>query len=165
MPHSGGYIVWVHNAFGPALALLNGTVNLLCNVFDCALYPLLLAQYVERALYPLLPPEPHGAHGAHGASWWRELAPNVFGSCLRLAVVALTAGATCWVRVWWASARSRSCSSSRRRCSLLALVLASYAAPHTAPLAPLAAGAAHGGGAVALASCPRNVEHLRVRRR
>jgi hypothetical protein len=27
MPHSGGYIVWVHNAFGPALALLNGMVN------------------------------------------------------------------------------------------------------------------------------------------
>jgi hypothetical protein len=43
MPHSGGYIVWVHNAIGPALALLNGMVNLLCNVFDCALYPLLLA--------------------------------------------------------------------------------------------------------------------------
>jgi hypothetical protein len=73
--------VWVHNAFGPALALLN--------LFDCALYPLLLAQYVERALYPLLPPEPHGAHGA---SWLRELAPDVIGSCLRLAVVALAAG-------------------------------------------------------------------------
>jgi hypothetical protein len=42
MPHSGGYIVWVHNAIGPALALLNGMVNLLCSVFDCALYPLLL---------------------------------------------------------------------------------------------------------------------------
>ena len=70
MPHSGGYIVWVHNAIGPALALLNGMVNLLCSVFDCALYPLLLAQYVERALYPLLPRQSRTARTARagGAS-------------------------------------------------------------------------------------------------
>ena len=131
MPHSGGYIVWVHNAFGPALALLNGTVNLLCNVFDCALYPLLLAQYVERALYPLLPPEPHGAHGA---SWWRELAPDVIGSCLRLAVVALAAG----VNVLGTSVVAIGMVAFMFLVSppLLALVLASYAAPNTAPLAP-----------------------------
>jgi len=131
MPHSGGYIVWVHNAFGPALALLNGMVNLLCNVFDCALYPLLLAQYVERALYPLLPPEPHGAHGA---SWWRELAPDVIGSCLRLAVVALAAG----VNVLGTSVVGIGMVAFMFLVSppLLALVLASYAAPHTAPLAP-----------------------------
>jgi amino acid transporter len=131
MPHSGGYIVWVHNAFGPALALLNGMGNLLCNVFDCALYPLLLAQYVERALYPLLPPEPHGAHGA---SWWRELAPDVIGSCLRLAVVALAAG----VNVLGTSVVGIGMVAFMFLVSppLLALVLASYAAPHTAPLAP-----------------------------
>jgi amino acid transporter len=131
MPHSGGYIVWVHNAFGPALALLNGMVNLLCNVFDCALYPLLLAQYVERALYPLLPPEPHGAHGA---SWWRELAPDVIGSCLRLAVVALAAG----VNVLGTSVVGIGMVAFMFLVSptLLALVLASYAAPHTAALAP-----------------------------
>ena len=125
------YIVWVHNAFGPALALLNGMVNLLCNVFDCALYKLLLAQYVERAPYPLLPPEPHVAHGA---SWWRELAPDVIGSCLRLAVVALAAG----VNVLGTSVVGIGMVAFMFLVSppLLALVLASYAAPHTAPLAP-----------------------------
>ena len=57
LPHSGGYIVWVNTAFGPMASLLNGMANLLCNVFDCALYPLLLSQYLERAVLPLLPPE------------------------------------------------------------------------------------------------------------
>ena len=78
----------MHNAFGPLVSLLNGMANLLCNVFDCALYPLLLSQYVERAMLPLLPTEPHG--GA-GATWWRELAPDLAGSILRLGVVGLAA--------------------------------------------------------------------------
>jgi hypothetical protein len=86
---------------------------------------------VERALYPLLPPEPHGAHGA---SWWRELAPDVIGSCLRLAVVALAEG----VNVLGTSVVGIGMVAFLFLVSppLLALVLASYAAPHTAPLAP-----------------------------
>ena len=83
MPHSGGYIVWVNSAFGPMASLLNGLANFLCNIFDCALYPLLLTEYLKRALLPLLPPEPHGGGGA---SWWRY-APDVLGTVLRLLLV------------------------------------------------------------------------------
>ena len=56
MGRGHSYIVWVHNAFGPALALLN--------LFDCALYPLVLAQYGERAPYPLLPRQSRTARTA-----------------------------------------------------------------------------------------------------
>ena len=87
MPHSGGYIVWVHNAFGPMASLLNGMANLLCNIFDCALYPLLLTEYLERALLPLLPPEPHGG----GAAGWLRLAPDLVGSLLRVLLVGIAA--------------------------------------------------------------------------
>ena len=86
MPHSGGYIVWVHNAFGPLPSLLNGLANLLCNVFDCALYPLILTDYLQRAILPLLPPEPHGG----GSAWWR-LAPTFLGTFLRLLLVLVAA--------------------------------------------------------------------------
>ena len=88
MPHSGGYIVWVNSAFGPMASLLNGLANFLCNIFDCALYPLLLTEYLKRALLPLLPPEPHGGGGA---SWWRY-APDVLGTVLRLLLVLVAAG-------------------------------------------------------------------------
>ena len=89
MPHSGGYIVWVNSAFGPLASLLNGVANFLCNIFDCALYPLLLTDYLQRALLPILPPEPHG--GGPG-SWWR-LAPDILGTALRLLLVLLAAAA------------------------------------------------------------------------
>eukprot|EP00966_Prymnesium_polylepis_P237741 5498332-Prymnesium_polylepis.1 len=55
LPHSGGYIVWVNTAFGPLASLLNGMSNMLCNVLDCALYPLLLTDYLQRTVLPLLP--------------------------------------------------------------------------------------------------------------
>ena len=64
LPHSGGYIVWVNTAFGPLLSLLNGMANLLCNVLDCALYPVLLTDYLQRAVLPMLHPSMH--------EWWRE---------------------------------------------------------------------------------------------
>ena len=49
MPQSGGYIVWVNSAFGALPSMLNGVSNLLCNVLDCALYPVLLTDYLKRA--------------------------------------------------------------------------------------------------------------------
>ena len=88
LPHSGGYIVWVNSAFGPLVSLLNGVANFLCNIFDCALYPLLLTGYLQRLLLPFLPPEPHGGSG----SWWR-LAPDVLGTALRLLLVLLATSA------------------------------------------------------------------------
>lgn len=84
LPHSGGYIIWVNTAFGPLASLLNGMANLLCNVFDCALYPLLLTDYLQRFILPLLPPEPQG-----GGSSWLRLAPDFLGTALRLLLVAL----------------------------------------------------------------------------
>jgi len=89
LPHSGGYIVWVNTAFGPLASLLNGVANFLCNIFDCALYPLLLTDYLQRALLPLLPPEPHGGSG----SSWLRYAPDVLGTILRLLLVLVAAGA------------------------------------------------------------------------
>lgn len=55
LPHSGGYIVWVNTAFGPLVSLLNGMSNVLCNTMDCALYPLLLTDYLQTTVLPLLP--------------------------------------------------------------------------------------------------------------
>ena len=56
--------MWVNTAFGPLLSLLNGMANLLCNVLDCALYPVLLTDYLQRAVLPMLHPSMH--------EWWRE---------------------------------------------------------------------------------------------
>lgn len=132
MPHSGGYIVWVHNAFGPLASLLNGMANLLCNVFDCALYPLLLSQYVERALMPLLPKEPYGGSGA---SWWRDLAPDVVGSVLRLGLVAFAA----LVNILGTSVVGVGAVILMFLVTppIVALIFAAYASPHSEPLMPL----------------------------
>ena len=55
MPQSGGYIVWVNSAFGALPSMLNGMSNLMCNVLDCALYPVMLTDYLQRALPALRP--------------------------------------------------------------------------------------------------------------
>ena len=129
MPHSGGYIVWVHNAFAGA-AERDGEPVVQCLRLRAVPAP---ARAIRRAraVPAAATPEPHGAHGA---SWWRELAPDVIGSCLRLAVVALAAG----VNVLGTSVVAIGMVAFMFLVStpLLALVLASYAAPHTAPLAP-----------------------------
>jgi len=48
LPRSGGYIVWIEESLGAMPSLLNGVSNLLCNVLDCSLYPLLLTQYLRE---------------------------------------------------------------------------------------------------------------------
>lgn len=50
LPRSGGYVVWVEEAFGAMPSLLNGVSNLLCSVLDCSLYPALLTQYLHEVL-------------------------------------------------------------------------------------------------------------------
>ena len=86
MPQSGGYIVWVNSAFGALPSMLNGMSNLLCNVLDCALYPVLLTDYLQRAL-PALRPSATGVE-AEAASLPLEMLWVV----LRLALVAVAAG-------------------------------------------------------------------------
>ena len=131
MPHSGGYIIWVNSAFGPLASLLNGVTNLLCNVFDCALYPLLLTDYLQRAMLPFLPPEPHGG----GPSSWLRLAPDVLGTALRLLLVLLAAAAN--VR----GANVVGLAAGLLMCAVTLpfvwLTVAAYASPHAEPLAPL----------------------------
>ena len=130
LPHSGGYIVWVNAAFGPLASLLNGVANLLCNVFDCALYPLLLTDYLQRALLPLLPPEPHGGSGS-----WTRLAPDVLGPLLRLLLVGLAAVAN----VLGANVVGQAAGALMVLASapFLWLTIAAYASPSSEPLAPL----------------------------
>ena len=42
IPEAGGYVVWVHRAFGPFWAHMNATWNLVSNTFDNALYPVMV---------------------------------------------------------------------------------------------------------------------------
>ena len=84
LPQSGGYVVWVNTAFGALPSLLNAMSNLLCNVLDCALYPLLLTEYLRRALPAL--------HEATDDTWWHDAAASALGELLRLALLALAAG-------------------------------------------------------------------------
>lgn len=88
MPQSGGYIVWVNSAFGALPSLLNGVSNLLCNVLDCALYPVLLTDYLQRALPALRPSAAADGAAAEAAS----LPLEMLWIALRLALVALAAG-------------------------------------------------------------------------
>ena len=129
MPHSGGYIVWVNSAFGPLASLLNGVANFLCNIFDCALYPLLLTDYLQRLLLPFLPPEPHGG----GSDWWR-LAPDVLGTVLRLLLVLLAAA----VNVLGANVVGTAAGILMLvvTAPFLWLTVAAYSSPLSAPLAP-----------------------------
>ena len=130
MPHSGGYIVWVNSAFGPMVSLLNGLANLLCNVFDCAMYPLLLTEYVERALMPLMPAEPHGGGGG---SWIRH-APDVIGTAMRLLLVGLAGAVNVLsTNVVGVGAGVLMCLVTL---PFVALIIAAYASPASDPLAP-----------------------------
>ena len=47
IPESGGYVVWVHRAFGPFWAHQNAVWNLVANVFDNALYPVMFVDYLR----------------------------------------------------------------------------------------------------------------------
>lgn len=91
LPHSGGYIVWVNTAFGALPSLLNGMCNLLCNVLDCALYPVMLVEFLQRAgaLSALLPPQYSGADPSQEG--WLNASPWMLASAIRLALVALAA--------------------------------------------------------------------------
>ena len=87
MPQSGGYIVWVNSAFGALPSMLNGMSNLLCNVLDCALYPVMLTDYLQRAVPALRP-----GVGADGAAEEASLPVAALCFVLRLALVGLAAG-------------------------------------------------------------------------
>ena len=103
MPQSGGYIVWVNSAFGALPSMLNGVSNLLCNVLDCALYPVLLTDYLQRALPALRPSAAlagaalagaaaDGAATDGAAAEGASLPLEMLWIALRLALVALAAG-------------------------------------------------------------------------
>jgi len=47
IPETGGYVVWVHRAFGPFWAHLNAVFNLVSNAFDNALYPVMFVDYLR----------------------------------------------------------------------------------------------------------------------
>ena len=47
IPESGGYVVWVHRAFGPFWAHQNAVWNLVANAFDNALYPVMFVDYLQ----------------------------------------------------------------------------------------------------------------------
>ena len=52
IPEAGGYVVWVHRAFGPFAAHMNALWNLVSNTFDNALYPVMFVDYLYY--FPLL---------------------------------------------------------------------------------------------------------------
>jgi len=62
IPEAGGYVVWVHRAFGPFWATQNAVWNLVSNTFDNALYPVMFVDYLQWfplfetgfATYPIL---------------------------------------------------------------------------------------------------------------
>lgn len=47
IPEAGGYVVWVHRAFGPFWAHQNAMWNLIANAFDNALYPVMFVDYLR----------------------------------------------------------------------------------------------------------------------
>ena len=47
IPEQGGYVVWVHRAFGPFWAHQNAMWNLVSNAFDNALYPVMFVDYLR----------------------------------------------------------------------------------------------------------------------
>jgi amino acid transporter len=47
MPQNGGYIIWTTRAFGDFGGFLNGFISLFTNIFDLALYPVLVADYLD----------------------------------------------------------------------------------------------------------------------
>ena len=47
IPEAGGYVVWVHRAFGPFWAHHNAMWNLVSNAFDNALYPVMFVDYLH----------------------------------------------------------------------------------------------------------------------
>lgn len=46
IPEAGGYVIWVHRAFGPFWAQQNAVWNLVSNTFDNALYPVMFVDYL-----------------------------------------------------------------------------------------------------------------------
>ena len=47
IPEAGGYVVWIHRAFGPFWAHQNAVWNLVANAFDNALYPVMFVDYLR----------------------------------------------------------------------------------------------------------------------
>ncbi|CAL4914615.1 unnamed protein product [Urochloa decumbens] len=50
MPGNGGYVLWVHTAFGPLAASLMGTWKYACAAAGAAAFPALFSDYLTRAL-------------------------------------------------------------------------------------------------------------------
>lgn len=48
LPENGGSVIWVQAAFGSFAGFVSGLNGLLANVSDLALYPYLVAAYVEN---------------------------------------------------------------------------------------------------------------------
>jgi amino acid transporter len=46
MAENGGYVVWVQRAFGDFLGWVNAYDRLFCNIFDLALYPVIIVDYL-----------------------------------------------------------------------------------------------------------------------
>ena len=47
IPEAGGYVVWIHRAFGPFWSHQNAVWNLVANAFDNALYPVMFVDYLR----------------------------------------------------------------------------------------------------------------------
>lgn len=50
IPEEGGYYAWVRRALGPFWGFLDAWLALAASVFDMALYPVLFAEYISRAV-------------------------------------------------------------------------------------------------------------------
>ena len=93
------------------------------------MYPLLLTEYVERALMPLMPAEPHGDGGG---SWIRH-APDVIGAAIILLVGLAGAVNVLGTNVVGVGAGVLMCLVTL---PFVALIIAAYASPASDPLAP-----------------------------
>ncbi len=58
IPESGGYVVWVHRAFGPFAAFLNAWWTWLYSLVDASIYPVMFVTYFNRLLQLLHLPDP-----------------------------------------------------------------------------------------------------------
>lgn len=50
MPSNGSYVEWTTRAFGPVGGWMNGMISVFTNIFDLALYPLLIVSYIDDVL-------------------------------------------------------------------------------------------------------------------
>ena len=100
MPESGGYIVWIHRAFGDFWAT-QASVWTLCNAFlDNAMYPIMFVDYVTAfftARDAAAAPTPEGSGSVGGVGLWQTEGEEEMGSgerwlvgmCMTLPIVLL----------------------------------------------------------------------------